>query len=347
MKTRRLGRSDIFVSELCLGTMTWGSQNSEAEGHAQMDRAFDAGVNFLDTAEMYPTTPRSKETVGRTEEIVGTWLARPGNRARAVVATKITGAGSREVRDGAPITAATFREALEGSLKRLRTDTIDLYQLHWANRGSYHFRQSWHFDPTGQRRAETLANMLEVLEEAGRAVKAGKIRLFGLSNETVWGTMQYLRLADEHGLPRCASVQNEYNLLNRFADTDFAEMSHHEDVGLLPFSPLAAGLLTGKYMDGAVPAGSRKSMQADLYGRDNPVSRAAVAEYVEVARRHGLDPAQMALAFCRTRPFIASTIIGATSMEQLENDLKAGELELSKDVLDDIAKVHRRYPQAM
>ncbi len=347
MKTRKLGRTDLEVSEICLGTMTWGSQNSEAEAHRQIEFALDRGVNFLDTAEMYPTTPRRAETTGRTEEIVGSWLAQAGNRNRMVVGTKVAGAGNADIRTGAPIAAESFSAALDGSLKRLRTDFIDLYYLHWPNRGSYHFRQSWRFDATTQPKAETLANMAEVLEAAGQAVKSGKIRHFGLSNETVWGAAQYLRLANEHGLPRVACVQNEYSLLHRIFDLDFAELSHHEDVGLTAYSPLAAGLLSGKYQSGEIPPGSRMSMQPDLNGRLNGISANALADYLEIARRHDLDPAQMALAFCLGRPFMTSAIIGATDLAQLENNLAAVDLRLSAELNDEIIAVRRRYPIPM
>ncbi|MEZ5801357.1 MAG: aldo/keto reductase [Nitratireductor sp.] len=347
MKTRTLGRTEIKVSQICLGTMTWGSQNSEAEAHRQMDYALERGVGFWDTAEMYPTTPRLAETTGRTEEIIGTWFASTGRRSEVVLATKVTGGGNKDIRNGAPASGTTMREALEGSLRRLGTDHVDLYQLHWGNRGSYHFRQTWKYDPSGQDTAKALDNFHDILETAGALVREGKIRAFGLSNETVWGTAQYLRIAAEAGLPRVAAMQNEYSLLHRIFDTDFAELSHHEDVGLLAFSPLAAGLLSGKYLDGSVPEGTRMSMQPDLNGRSNPQSQAALARYDAVARKHGLNLAQMAIAFCLTRPFMTAAIIGATDMEQLKTNIDAAELELSPEVLADIGEVHRQYPVPM
>ncbi|GIL01031.1 MAG: oxidoreductase [Alphaproteobacteria bacterium] len=346
MEYRKLGRTDIEVSRICLGTMTWGSQNSEAEAHRQMDYALDHGVTFCDTAEMYPTTPRAAETVGRTEEFIGSWLAQTGRRHEVVLATKIAGNGSI-TRGGEPITAASIGRALEGSLRRLKTDHVDLYQLHWPNRGSYHFRQAWSYDPSTQPRRETLDNIAEVLDALGRLVAAGKVRAIGLSNETAWGTMQFLRLADANGLPRVASVQNEYSLLNRLADTDLAELCHHEEVGLMAFSPLAAGLLSGKYLSGTVPPGSRMSIQPDLYGRYNVHSKPAIAAYAEIARRHGLNFAQMSLAFCLTRPFMMSVIIGATSMDQLATDIGAAEVRLSDAVMAEIAEVRRQYPMPM
>lgn len=347
MEYRKLGRSGLTVSRICLGTMTWGSQNSEAEAHAQMEYALEQGVHFWDTAELYPTTPRLRETSGRTEEFIGSWIAKTGRRDEIVLATKIAGEGNDTPRGGEPITGDAMRRALEGSLKRLRTDHVDLYQLHWPNRGGYQFRQVWDYDPSGQDSVAVRDNMLEVLRTAGELVKEGKIRTLGLSNETVWGAMQYLGLAERHGLPRIVSVQNEYNLLCRHADLDFAEMSHHEDIGLMAYSPLAAGLLSGKYVSGKVPAGSRMSISPGLNGRDQAYSRPAIAAYGEVARKHGLDFAQMSLAFCLTRPFMLSVIVGATSMEQLRNDIAAADLTLPDDVLADIAAVRRLHPMPM
>jgi aryl-alcohol dehydrogenase-like predicted oxidoreductase len=347
MKYRALGRTGLKVSEICLGTMTWGSQNSEAEGHAQMDYAVEHGVNFFDTAEMYPTTPLAKETVGRTEEIVGTWLKASGMRQDVIVATKITGAGSDKVRDGAPITGRTVRTAVDGSLRRLQTDVIDLYQLHWPNRGSYHFRKSWTYDPSGQDRAAIHANIQDVLGTLGELIVAGKIRHIGLSNETAWGIAQFVGISDRTGLPRVASVQNEYSLMHRIFDLDLAEVSLNEDVGLLAYSPLATGLLTGKYGEGALPAGSRATINKDLGGRFTPLALAVADEYVAIARRHRLDPSQMALAFCLARPFMASVIIGATTMEQLRTDIAAADLVLADDVRAEIAAVYRRHPLPM
>ncbi|MFZ1813917.1 MAG: aldo/keto reductase [Rhizobiaceae bacterium] len=347
MKQVPLGRTGISVSRICLGTMTWGSQNSEAEGHQQMDYAMDHGVSFWDTAEMYPTTPRSAETTGRTEEIIGSWFSRTGRRHEVVLATKVTGEGNKDIRGGAMVNGRILREALEGSLSRLRSDHVDLYQLHWPNRGSYHFRKSWTYNATRQARGIMEDHVRDLLETVGQLQKEGKIRAFGLSNETVWGTAQFLRLSEKEGLPRIATVQNEYSLLHRLFDTDFAELSHHEDVGLLAFSPLAAGLLSGKYLDGTVQPGTRMSMQPDLNGRSNEMSGAALKDYAEVAKRHGLDLAQMAIAFCLTRPFMTAPIIGATSLEQLKTNIAAADLSLSDAVMADIASVFRRYPLPM
>ena len=260
MQRRPLGRTGIEVSALCLGSMTWGSSNTEAEGHAQIDMALDHGVDFIDTAEMYPTYPVTKETVGRTEEIIGTWLAKTGRRDDIILATKHAGEGMRHIRDGAPITGESIPRAIEASLRRLQTDQIDLYQFHWPNRGSYMFRQNWAYDPSRQNAAETRAHMEDALGALAKEVERGTIRAFGLSNESAWGTAQWLKVAEEMGGPRVASIQNEYSLLCRLYDTDLAELSVNEDVGLLAFSPLAAGLLTGKYQDGQVPKGSPKTL---------------------------------------------------------------------------------------
>ncbi|OCW55807.1 aldo/keto reductase [Hoeflea olei] len=343
MKFNQLGRTGIMVSEICLGTMTWGQQNTEAEAHAQMDYALGEGVNFFDAAEMYPTPPR-KETQGRTEEITGSWFRASGRRGDVVLATKMTGNGNSWIRDGEGFTRASVMEAVDGSLKRLGVDHIDLYQLHWPNRGSYHFRKHWSFAPEQQDKHTTVADLHATLEGLGDAVRAGKIRAIGLSNESAWGTMQFLRLSEEHGLPRVASIQNEYNLICRMFDTDLAELSHHEDVGLLAFSPLAAGILTGKYQGDVIPEGSRRTLTPELGGRWGPRTEAATAAYLDVAAKHGLDPAQMAIAFCLTRAFMTSAIIGATTMDQLRTAIDAKDLLLSAEVLDDIAAARREHP---
>lgn len=347
MKYNPLGRTGISVSEICLGTMTWGSQNSEQEAHDQLDYAFSQGVNFIDTAELYPTTPLSPETYGDTERFIGRWMKVRGNRDKVVLASKVAGPGRPYIRGGAPMSRAGILEAVDNSLSRLKTDYLDLYQLHWPNRGHYHFRNAWSYDPSKQDREKVAAELAEILETIGDIVKAGKVRALGLSNDTAWGTMQMLRLAEEKGLPRVASIQNEYNLLYRAYDLDLAELSHHEDIGLLAYSPLAAGLLTGKYLDGAKPEGSRLLKNGDLGGRYQPLQEPAVRAYVDLAKEHGIDPAQMAVAFCLTRPFMASVIIGATSMEQLKTDVGAADLTLSADVMNGIRRIHRLYPAPM
>ncbi len=344
MHKKKLGSSDLLVSDLCLGSMTWGTQNTLEEGHAQIDRALAAGINFIDTAEMYPVNPISAETVGRTEEIIGEWFARTGRRAEVVLATKHSGEGMAHVREGAPISSKTIPGTVEGSLKRLQTDHIDLYQFHWPNRGSYMFRKNWSFDPSGQDRAETIAHMEDALGALQREVERGTIRAFGLSNESAWGMAQWAAVADRVGGPRPVAVQNEYSLLCRLADTDVAEACINEQIDMFAFSPLATGLLTGKYQDGALPEGSRMSLNADLGGRKTPRAFEAVAAYLEVARRFDLHPVHMALAWCRARPFMGSVIFGATSLEQLELCLEAGEITLSAEVMEALDAVHRAHP---
>jgi aryl-alcohol dehydrogenase-like predicted oxidoreductase len=341
-----LGQSGLSVSEFCLGTMTWGNQTPQADAHRQIDMARDHGITFLDAAEMYPVNPVRPETLGHTEAIIGTWIAAGGQRDGLVIATKCTGKGSEVIAGGAPpITPARLRQACEDSLKRLQIDTIDLYQLHWPNRGSYNFRQNWTYrPPQAPARAGIVEDMAAVLDMAGTLMREGKIRHFALSNESAWGLMQWLRLAEQHGLPRAVSVQNEYSLLCRLADTDLAEVCALENLPLLAFSPLAAGLLTGKYAGDVVPEGSRRSFRADLGGRIQPRVFAAVSAYLGLARDWGIDPVQMALAWCRRRPFPCIPILGATTSAQLAVQLPAATLRLSDDQMAAIDAMHRVYP---
>lgn len=344
MKTLTLGRTDIKVTDWCLGTMTFGNQTPQDDAHRQIDMALDAGINFLDCAEMYPVNPVSRETAGRSEEILGNWFEATGRRADVVLATKVAGPNSGAVRDGAGYTGANIEGAIDASLARMKTDMIDLYQLHWPDRGTWAFRNNWTYDPSGQDRAETLDHMHEVLTALGRAVKAGKIRAVGLSNETAWGTTRWVGLAQEHGLPRMATIQNEYSLLCRHIDTDLSETMVNEDVTLLSFSPLAAGLLTGKYQGGAIPEGSRMSLNKELGGRKTARVFAAVQAYLDIAKRHELDPTHLALAWQFTRPFAVSAIFGATTVAQLENTLKGRDIVLSDDVLKEIDAAHKAHP---
>ena len=344
MRRITLGRDGPEVSEICLGTMTWGSQNTAEEGHAQIERAAEAGCTFMDAAEMYPVNPVRAETVGRTEEIVGEWFAATGRRDEWVVATKMSGSNGGFVRDGRGIEPDDLPDAVHGSLRRLRTDRIDLYQFHWPNRGSYHFRQNWRYDPTGQDRAAVRQHMDDVAGVLARLVEAGDILHFGLSNDSAWGTTRWIDAAERAGGPRVVSVQNEYSLLCRLYDTDMAEMAHQEEVALLAYSPLAAGLLTGKYQGGAVPEASRMSLNPELGGRRTERAFEAVAAYQEVADRHGLDPVQLAVAFCLSRPFPVVPIVGATDLEQLDRALGASQVTLSDDVLDDVAEAHAAHP---
>lgn len=345
MQQITLGKTGLMVSRMCLGTMTWGSQNSEAEGHAQADLAMDHGLNFWDTAEMYPVNPVRAETVGRSEAIIGSWLAARGGRSRLVIATKVTGEGQAAVRCGGPITGPVLRRAVEGSLKRLRTDYIDLYQLHWPNRAAYHFRDIWTFDPRGIDRERIEAHMLDILGVAAELIAEGKIRQIALSNESVWGAAKWLSLAELHGLPRMAAVQNEYSLLCRQFDSDWAEFSVLEDMPLLAFSPLATGILTGKYAGDVIPEGTRRALNPTLSGRITPQVFAAAAGYLGIAARHGIDPSQLAIAFCQSRPFRSIPIIGATNLDQLAINIGADDLTLSAGILDEIDRAHRAYPQ--
>ena len=349
MKRNTLGRTGgntgIEVSALCLGTMTYGTQTEPQDAHAQIDRALDAGIDFLDTAEMYPVNPIRPETTGRSEEIIGDWIAASGRRADVVVATKHSGKGFKGARDGAPISSDTIPQAIEGSLRRLRTDVIDLYQFHWPNRGSYMFRQNWRFDPSVQDRAETLQHMQDALGALSREVERGTIRAFGLSNESAWGTAMWLKVAREIGAPEMVTIQNEYSLLCRLFDTDLAELSANDDVKLLSYSPLACGILTGKYHGGlTVPHGSRMSLNKEMGGRTTPRAWEATAAYLAIAEEHGLDPVHMALRWAADRPFMGSVIFGATSPEQLARALGAAEVTLSDEVRDAIEAAHKAHP---
>lgn len=341
---RQLGTSDLVVSPLCLGTMTFGTQTGSADAHNQLSTAIAHGINVVDTAEMYPVNPISADTVGRSETIIGEWLSRDGNRAKVLVATKITGNNPGFVRDGAGIDAATLVEAVHGSLRRLRTDVIDLYQLHWPNRGSYHFRQNWQYDPTQQSKTAFIDHIGEVLKTADSLVRDGKVRYLGLSNESAWGAAQWLRLSEEQNMPRVQSIQNEYSLLCRSFDTDLAELAHNERVDLLAFSPLATGLLTGKYSPDTTPEGSRRSIVPDLSGRITDRVWPAVAAYRGIADSHGISAIELALRFCQHRPFVGSTIVGATNAAQLDEVLAAASAPLGDDVLKAIDTAHRAHP---
>ncbi len=340
MNNRSLGSSALEVSEICLGTMTFGQQNSEPEAHAQLDRAFAAGVNFIDTAEMYPVPARAA-TAGRSEAMVGNWLARQ-SRPQVIVATKAAGPsrGLKWLRDG-PLAfdLASLRSALEASLRRLRTDYVDLYQLHWPARNQPMFGQ-WQYDPASEHASTPI---LETLQALATLVQEGKIRYFGLSNEHPWGVMEFIRLARAHDLPGPVSLQNAYNLLNRVYESGLAEVCHRENISLLPYSPLAFGLLSGKYLADANAPGRITQFAgfAQRYAKINVAP--AVAAYTELAHRHGLQPSQLALAFVCSRWFAASTIIGATSIAQLDENLGALAVKLPAALLAEIDGIHLRY----
>ncbi|MBF9232960.1 aldo/keto reductase [Microvirga alba] len=342
MDYRRLGRTDLNVSLICLGTMTWGQQNTEAEGHAQMDYALDQGVNFFDTAELYSIPPKP-ETQGSTERIIGSWFKARGSRDKVILATKIVGRSEMNWfrKDGSPaeLSRKQIEEAIDGSLKRLQTDYIDLYQIHWPDRP-----MPWGSNPTIYRHQPGDSHPIEeTLAIMGDLVKAGKIRHFGLSNESAWGTMSFLKASETKSLPRVQSVQNAYNLLNRTYEVALAEVSMREDVGLLAYSPLAQGYLTGKYLDGARPAGARTTLFQRGQRYETPGAEAAIRKYIALAREFSLDPAQMALAFVNSRPFVHSNIIGATSMEQLKTDIGSINLKISPELEERINAIHLEH----
>lgn len=342
-----LGRSNLEVSRVCLGTMTWGKQNSQADADEQLDYALAKGVNFIDTAEMYAIPPTA-ETYGTTENILGNWLERnPGKRKKIILATKIAGNGIPWIREGGDITGAEIVRSVDASLKRLKTDYIDLYQLHWPNRTSPHFGKHWpgilaftEVD-AGQHRSQ----MLDILSGLDACVKAGKIRHCGLSDDTPWGINEYLSLSKEHDLPRMVSVQNEFNLLHTKDWPYLIENCAMSGVAYLPWSPLAGGALSGKYMNGARPPGARWTMiQRNGIFRDRAQSHAAIAGYKKVADKYRMSLATLSLAWCNQVDGITSTIIGATSMAQLEEDLTAFDVALSDEMLADIMTVLELYP---
>jgi aryl-alcohol dehydrogenase-like predicted oxidoreductase len=342
MHYRTLGHTDVRVSGICLGTMTWGEQNTEADAFEQLDYATAHGINFIDTAELYAIPPRA-ETYGATETIIGNWLKRRGGRDQLVLASKIAGPGVGwvdHIRNGTTrFDRDTIGAAVDASLQRLQTDYIDLYQLHWPERSTNFFGRLG-YTPTD----DDFTPIDETLRALADLVQAGKIRHIGLSNETPWGLMTFLQAAERLGLPRVVSIQNPYSLLNRTFEIGLGEVAFRENAGLLAYSPLGFGVLSGKYLDGARPAGARLTLFPN-YGRySSGPALAATEAYVELARRHRLDPAQMALAYVNSRPFLTSTIIGATTMEQLRANIASADLELSAEVLEEIEAIHQRHP---
>lgn len=345
MQYRQLGRTDLKVSLITLGTMTWGEQNTEAEAHSQLDLAVERGVNLIDVAEMYPVPPRP-ETQGLSERYLGTWLKKSGLRDKLQIATKCTGPARkphnpRHIRGGInDLDRKGLTDALHGSLERLQLDHVDLYQLHWPDRSVNSFGQM-EYEHIDDEQTVPIEETLKVLSEF---VKAGKIRHIGLSNETSWGVAQFLRAAEQFGLERIVTVQNPYNLLNRLFEVNLAEFAHRDQVGLLAYSPLAFGVLSGKYIDGARPAGARLTLFERFARYNSPQSQGAAAQYVALARQHGLDPAQMALAFVNSRRFVTSNIIGATSLDQLKSNLDSADLVLSDEVVAGINAIHKSQP---
>jgi len=341
MRLHQLGNSELRVSEICLGTMTFGQQNTLEEAHEQLDFAVERGVNFIDAAEMYPVPARA-ETQGSTERHIGEWLARRA-RDKVIVATKIAGPGrpTQWVRGGSlAINRKNVRQAVTDSLRRLKTDYIDLYQIHWPDRYVPQFGATV-YEPESERSSTPTAEQIEAI---GELIKEGKIRYWGLSNETAWGVTDFVRTAKQLGQPQPITIQNAYNLVNRHYDAALAEAGRRENVDLIPYSPLAFGLLSGKYVDG-IPANTRISLFDNFGARyRKPNVDEAVAAYVKIAKKHGITPAHLALAFVRSRWFVKSTIIGATRISQLEENLSSLEVELSAEVLAELDAVHARYP---
>ena len=347
MQYSQLGSSGVSVSRVCLGSMTWGVQNTQHDADQQIAYALEQGVNFIDTAEMYAVPP-SPDTYGKTEEIIGNWIARNSQKRKdIVIATKIAGNGLSWIRDGGDITRQAVIDAVDQSLKRLQTDYIDLYQLHWPNRCTPHFARQWPgmLKFTDVDAKQHTADMLDILEGLDACVKAGKIKHCGLSDDTPWGISQFLNLSKEHNLPKMVSIQNEFSLVHAKDWPYLIEQCVHEDIAYLPWSPLAAGLLTGKYLNGARPEGSRWTfMQRNGIFRDTPQSQQATKEYVELAHAHAITPAQLALAWSNQVDGVTSSIIGATTMAQLKEDIDAFDLTLSDDVLSAIDIIFRNNP---
>jgi len=342
MQYKKLGNTDIQVSEICLGTMTWGEQNTEAQAHEQLDLALEAGVNFIDTAEMYPVPP-TQETYALTERYIGNWLKQRQNRDKVILATKVAGRADwlPYLRDGKNcFDRKNIEAALNLSLQRLQTDYIDLYQLHWPDRKTNFFgKLGFEYDANDQP-----VPIEETLQVLGDIVKSGKVRYIGLSNETPWGVMRFLHVSHTMDLPRVVSVQNPYSLLNRSYEVGLSEISHREHCGLLAYSPLAFGMLSGKYLNGARPEGARLTLFTRFDRYSNPRALRATENYVKLAREHDLDPAQMALAYVNSRPFVTSNIIGATNLDQLRSNLNSINIRLDQQVLEKIEQIHTEIP---
>lgn len=341
MELRQVGRTGSYVSALCLGSMTWGEQNTQAEAFEQMDYAIGQGINCIDCAEMYPVPPRAT-TQGRTEEYIGHWLRARGGRKQLFLASKVSGRADwlPWIRGGPVLSRQHIVQAVETSLKRLQTDYLDLYQLHWPDRDTNFFGKLGYQHPA----SDPSIALEESLQALGELVQAGKVRHIGLSNETPWGLMHCLQLAESLGLPRLVSIQNPYSLLNRSFEVGLAECALREQVGLLAYSPLAFGALSGKYLHNQWPAGARITLYKRFSRYTNPQAIAATEHYVALAREHNLDPAQMALAFVTSRAFVTSTIIGATNMVQIKNNIASAQVSLPEPLLNALEAIHTRQP---
>lgn len=344
MEYRKLGTTALKVSLICLGSMNWGEQNTEEDAYEQLDYAISQGVNFIDTAELYPIPPNPRSQ-GRTETYIGNWLKKRGNRGSLIIASKVAGRSDNSYirQNGTPkLNKKNITYAIEGSLKRLQIDYLDLYQLHWPDRNTNYFGKRGYTHDT----KEQSISLAETLSVLGDLIKAGKIRYIGLSNETAWGVMEYFRLHNMKKLPRIQSIQNPYSLIMREYETALAEISIREKLSLLVYSPLAHGVLTGKYIKGRIPKGSRfdynKKRNFERY--NPPHAREALESYIALAKKHGLNPVQMALSFVNSREFVTSTIIGATSLEQLKTDIGSIDIKLDKQILQEIEDIHTRFP---
>ena len=340
MNYRKLGNTELDVSTICLGTMTWGEQNTQDEGFEQMDYSLDHGVNFFDTAELYAVPPK-EETYGDTEEIIGNWFQKTKKRDKIILATKVAGPARNYLRGGQnSFVGKNLDDALEASLKRLKTDYIDLYQLHWPERNVNSFGKLGY-----EHKENKWNNFEEVLDNLNKHIKNGKIRYVGLSNETPWGVMNYLKLSKDKDLPRMMSIQNPYSLLNRSYEVGLAEVSIREQIGCLAYSPLASGYLSGKYRNGALPKGSRIERDFDFWSRyRKPNTEKAVEEYYKISKKYNLDISQMSIKFCEVQDFMTSVIIGATTMEQLKTNIESVKVKLDKEIIKEINEVQKIYP---
>lgn len=339
MKFKQLGHSDLQVSLICLGTMTWGEQNTEDQAHEQLDYAFSQGINFIDAAEMYPVPPKP-ETQGLTEQYIGSWLSKKGNRDDVILATKVAGPGSwlSYLRGGPRLNAEHIESALNDSLKRLNTDYVDLYQLHWPDRNTNYFGQLGYTIAENEEQTP----LKDTIAALDRQIKAGKIRHWGFSNETPWGVMKAISICEQEGYAKPVSIQNPYNLLNRTYEVGMAEVSHRESIGLLAYSPMAFGALSGKYLHGQQPPKGRLTLFDRFTRYTNPEAIKATELYVEIAQSHNMSAAQMALAFVNAQGFLTSNIIGATTMEQLKENIESIHVSLSDDVVAAINDIHTK-----